>query len=296
MRTYYPADWDSQLDRVTQILHDPSIRSHANGLDFATAIEELRIIACDTRPYSTHATDAWNSTIDDVRLSHSLIGPALQRTVSSEYDRLTRHLRNPSLGDVTSMTALRPQIARACIAIKRRLAEPRTTLVVWQDLWEAILRRDHHRKAGQLRDVFIAVLGLRGHALEKSRSVTSTIESVLADDYFGILGARIAVGDITEDAYDDLTAPEPPLAGLRLDDRLRLIERYLERPAEEPHTIVWLLYERATLSDFSQKLGQVQFYRADWAREFLDSGFSENLELLPAEVRNHRSQFRRFFG
>lgn len=292
MRMQIPEDWDGKLDLIDRLLGQSDQRLDAYDLDFATAVDELHLLARDARPYTSHATDAWISSIGDLRRAKDWLGLALQPVINKSRDVLDAQLGNLPLADSAAMETKRQQIRKACDDLIRDLRSSRALYAAWNDVLEAVESAQNYSICCKRRDVFIAITRTRGYDVRPRTGTLRMVGGVLADSKFDIAQMQYAV----EGEWPELDpANESLLAGLPREDRMALIGAYWATEPERPDNIVWLLYRRGLMGDLFLSAGQATFFRADWLKEIEEHGEPSDVYSRAPELVTQRAEFQIFF-
>lgn len=139
--------------------------------------------------------------------------------------------------------------------LKAQLAESDTVVAAFDDLQTAVEASTSTRQEIQsCLTVLTCTLELAGHL---PAQVCRFISEIVDDQQREI--------ELAHQILDGAAFTEPEnvdvQAGLLVDDRLALARRYLRRPSESGHHIVWLAFERARLSEpWRDTVGPVDFF------------------------------------
>jgi hypothetical protein len=189
------------------------------------------------------------------------------------------------------MTIAREDIEEGCTRLWALLDTADATVASWEDLRHAVLSANtNFRDVTRIRDIFISVADLRGYETDGLNAM-GTVTGVLADASYDIALMRFKVLSEWEDR--DPERPPDHLEGLSADARLDLVKKYWETDLPEVDNVVWIRYRRAIVGRFWEKVGQVEFFRADWLASVIDAGDTTSEE-LPPEIASHREDFQFF--
>jgi len=193
-----------------------------------------------------------NSFAADVAQALAQLGPLVRARTSSASD-----LASAVQATATSTPPDRQRVRDSLAALQGQLREPETAIAAFDDLLDAV--RDpanSHLLITARLTVFTEVLELSDRA---SAEICRILGGVLDDQALEISIARHNL-----DGSPVSTAERPDdFAGLPESDRLELSHRYLMRPAQEGHHIVWVAYDDARVAvqeAWRQPVGMVEFF------------------------------------
>ena len=291
MRMETPPDWSANLDYIDRLISNSGQRRlDPYELDFATAVDEMRVLTGDARPYSSHASDSWRSCIADLRRSYEWLGVHLHCLVDIEWRSLSQAVRNLPLSSAIQMESRREGVLSLCERLRETLRSGLAVDAAWLDLVHATETRLSFPDCRKRRDIFMAVAKLRGHRLSNFGGTMRTIGGVLADSNLDVASLRYMIDDGERCVHVD----RPGLAGMSQSERLSLISKYWLTDLPTPDNVVWLKYRRGLMGDFDQTVGQVTFFRADWLADAIQHDEEHQSVRLPDEIRRHRAEFDMF--
>src|SRR5437016_663342 len=95
---------------------------------------------------------------------------------------------------------------------------------------------------------------------------------------------RLWLGDISE---DKVPQPLPASdAGLTEVQQLELCERLLTKPPTQGHYVVWIAFDLAGRGRYTQAVGPVSFYKAQWLQHALNSKSGLSIPPVPSELKS----------
>ena len=138
--------------------------------------------------------------------------------------------------------------------------------------WEALSLR---------RELFWQLVREGDHDAEQ---MSRRLVGVLANEAFQVSLARLWLGDISEDEV-----PRPlPVTDAELTEmqQLELCERLLTKPATRGHYVVWIAFDLAGHGRYTQDVGPVSFYKAQWLQLALSQRGQPVGMPVPSELRS----------
>ena len=194
-----------------------------------------------------------NSFAADVDQALAQLGPLVRSRTPSAVE-----LAHAVQAAATSTPPDRERVRRSLASLQDELHPPDTAIAAFDDLLDAV--RDpanSHLLITARLTVFTGILELSDRA---SAEICRVLGGVLDDQALEISiahhqldGSPISTAERSDD-----------FAGLPEDDRLDLGHRYLMRPAQEGHHVVWVAYDDARIAvreaGWRQSVGMVEFF------------------------------------
>jgi hypothetical protein len=161
----------------------------------------------------------------------------------------------------------RELVRRSLTGLRVELSDANTTVAAFDDLLDAV------RDPANSHLFITARLAVLTEVLEVSDRASAQICRILG----GILDDQALEISIARHGLDgtpraDVDRPDE-FAGLAEEDRLELSRRYLLRPAQEGHHVVWVAYDDARIAVdgcWRQPVGMVEFFDGPTLLEILD--------------------------
>jgi hypothetical protein len=286
-RRSYPPSWIDQLCSAV-VSPDVSWRP-AEEVSVVAAIRALHGWLADPRPYDGQHKAGWKSVIADFQRGADRLGPDLRTALGTDFaaagsaagqldagisnnqDRTKAFLDNRRTSDqrllsqLTAAWARRPIRTGAWSDLKEACRDPSVT-------WDELSVR---------RDLFWHLVREGGHDAEQ---MSRHLVSVLSNQAFGVALARLWLGDITE---DEVPQPLPTTsAGLPEEQQLELCERLLMKQATQGHVVVWIAFDLAGPGRYTQDVGPVTFYKAQWLQHALSQRGRPGAMPVPDELQS----------
>lgn len=222
-----------------------------------------------------------NSFAADVTQALSQLGPLLRARATSAAD-LVQAVRAAATCTPSDRDGVRVRVHDSFAALQGELREPDTAISALDDLLDAFRdAANSHLLINTRLTVLTEVLELSGRA---SAEICRIIGGVLDDQ-----ALEISIAHHNLNGSPILAAERPDdFAGMPEADRLELSRRYLTRPAQEGHHVVWVAYGDARVAGqeaWRQPVGIVEFFDGPTLVEKLsnpESGSSD--ESLPDEL------------
>jgi hypothetical protein len=283
----YPPSW---IDQLRSAVLSPDVRwTPAEVLSVVVATRALRGWLADQRPYDGQHRQGWKSAIADFQRSISHLGPDLRAVLGTDLvaavsaiSQLDADITGNSALTAALLQARRTSDQRILDQLSARWAQPQTRVDTWSDLreachdpavtWEALSLR---------RELFWQLVREGGHDAEQ---MSRHLAGVLANEAFQVALARLWLGDISE---DEVPRPLPATdAELTEMQQLELCERLLTKPATQGHYVVWIAFDLAGHGRYTQHVGPVSFYKAQWLQLALSQRGRPVAMPVPSELQS----------
>ncbi|MGW4411950.1 hypothetical protein ACWEJ6_48640 [Nonomuraea sp. NPDC004702] len=262
--------WDETVaattaSEVSRALRDPARRWLDLAVpSFPAAAEELMAWLDDPRAFDKDLHPAaFNSAMQDYdHAAKQGLGTKAKNVLSAELAHVQRVLTPLRAG---GWSGDREPARSALRALLGKLDDHEVLRAAWRDLWSKIDKKQTSAEAiAPLRDVFLELARRTGHSLEFGSDFIALLQGVLADDSSAVAAMKSALGDIltVEAGQQDEDPPAP--AGLTIDERNALCERFLALPAPTSWHAVWLVYEKASMRVISAGLGDISFFSSEY--------------------------------
>lgn len=193
------------------------------------------------------------SMLNDFQGAMKTRGPAVRECTPSAEALMTLMetlLNPPSQADPADAAE---QLAN----LRAELIDPGTASAAFDDL--LVVVQDPVSSPSTIARYISILTGVLALSDRGVAEVCHLVGGVVDDQAIEINYVRHVLDDT---AIEDFERPDD-LAGLTVDDRLELCRRYLQRPAEDGHHIVWIAYEHArvaTATDWYERVGPVEFF------------------------------------
>jgi len=213
----------------------------------------------------------------DVTYALSQLGPLVRARTPSAAD-LTQAVQASASCSLPDRGSVRSSLA----ALQDELREPDTAVAAFDDLLDAVrdLANSHLLVTARLT-VLTEVLEISDRA---SAEICRILGGVLDDQALEI---SIAHHNLDGTPISNAARPDE-FAGLAEDDRLELSHRYLLRPAQEDHHVVWFAYDDARVAVqevWRLPVGMVEFFDGPTLLEKLNNpDATTGDQSLPAEL------------
>lgn len=284
-----PPLWIEQLRSA--VLSPASRWTPPEVVSVPAAARALREWLSDQRDYDGQHRQGWKSAIADFQRSVGYLGPALRAVLGTDLAAAVSaagELDAGITGNLASTTAVlqgrRDSDRQLLDQLNARWAEPRTRVAAWNDLmdacrdpvvaWEALSHR---------RELFWQLVREGDHNADQ---MSRHLAGVLSNAAFQVSLASRWLGDISN---DQVPFPLPGTNAALTDlQQLELCERLLTKPAVQGHYVVWIAFDLAGQGRYTQDVGPVSFYKAEWLQLALSQrsrsgGMRVPTELLPAD-------------
>lgn len=280
----WPPPYAAELATALRSVPQFPDRKHNKDADYTLAVaiaelEEWLPALPDDKP----TTADRESLVDDVTVAVQTRGSQVRsRTPAAE--TMLRELAQ--FAQASNSTTTDPEAAITCLGeLKGQLAEPDTIVAAFDDLQVAVEDDTSTRETIQARlAVLTGALELAGHT---SAQVCRFVSEIVDDQLREI--------DVAYQVLDGTTFVEPDevdrRADLAINDRLDLTRRYLRRPSEPGHHVVWLAFEHARLQeDWRDTVEPVEFFDGPTLVEKMKepdlagSGLPEELTVTPTRA------------
>jgi hypothetical protein len=288
----YPPGWTDQLRSA--VLSPDVHWTPAEDVGIVAATRALQGWLADRRPYDGQHRQGWKSAIADFQRSVSYLGPALRAVLGTDLVAAVSAVSHLDAG-ITSNVASTAALLQACRnsdqqfldQLSARWTQPQTRIGAWSDLREAC--RDPATTWETLslrRELFWQLVREGGYGAEQ---MSHHLAGVLGSDAFQVSLARFWLGDINE---DDVPSPLPAAdAELTEVQQLELCERLLTKPPTRGHYVVWIAFDLAGNGRYTQDVGPVSFYKAQWLQHALRQGGQHVAMPVPGELRSAEGLF-----
>jgi len=252
----------------------------------------------ERRPYDGQHKQGWKSAIADFQRSAGRLGPDLRTVLGTDLaeavsaaGQLDADITNNEDRTKARLQARRPSDQQLLNQLSARWAQHRTRVAAWRDLTEACRDPAVIWEALSLRrELFWQLVRAGDHDAEQ---MSRHLADILVNQGLGVSLARLWLGDISEDEV-----PRPlPATGAALTEmqQLELCERLLTKPATQGHYVVWIAFDLAGNGRYTQDVGPVSFYKAQWLQHALSQrgrpGGHARSERAPVH-RGHRQAKR----
>lgn len=266
----YPPSW---IDQLRSAVLSPDVHwTPAEEVSIVAATRALQGWLADRRPYDGQHKQGWKSAIADFQYGVGRQGPGLRTVLATDLaaavsavSQLDGGITNNEDRTKALLQARRNRDQQLLNQLSARWAQPKTRLGAWSDLTDAC--RDPAVTWEELslrRELFWQLVREGDHDAEQ---MSRHLVGVLGNQAFGVSLARLWLGDISEDEV-----PRPlPATGAALTEmqQLELCERLLTKPATQGHYVVWIAFDRAGNGRYTQDVGPVSFYKAQWLQHAL---------------------------
>ena len=285
----YPPSW---IDQLRSAVLSPDVRwTPAEVVSVLVATRALRGWLADQRPYDGQHRQGWKSAIADFQRGVSHLGPDLRAVLGTDLaaavsavGQLDADITSNSARTTALLQARRTSDQQLLDQLSARWAQPQTRVGAWSDLreachdpavtWEALSLR---------RELFWQLVREGDHDAEQ---MSRHLVGVLANEAFQVSLARLWLGDISE---DEVPRPLPATdAALTEMQQLELCERLLTKPATQGHYVVWIAFDLAGNGRYTQDVGPVSFYKAQW----LQLALSQRAGRVPCPSRANSSPLK----
>ena len=267
-----PDDWGASLDALDRALHAPREPWNTTPLDLPALAHEISDWYTGRLGQNNYwAGSDWRTFEAEVAaaVERQSIGPQLRTLVGSVANELRVTLHTGGTPDSVG------PIAQQLLDLMRH---DTATVAAWDDLVSAADPLDEVDRFRRLRNQFVAIATLNGHA-GGTDSTLETIKGVVADQALSVYGAQISLGQ---------PAKEPSrsnrLAGMDRGDRLLLARNCLHQSGKLGHNVVWVAIEGATTGVAAIQVGQVAFHDAARLRATLDQRAPSAANLVRREL------------
>ncbi|MEU4234403.1 hypothetical protein AB0F17_59860 [Nonomuraea sp. NPDC026600] len=231
---------------------------------FPAAAEELMAWLADPRTFDKDLHPvAFDSAVQDY--DH-----AVQQGLGTK----AKDILSVELADVQrALTPLRAagwsgdrEPARSALrALLGRLDDHEVLQASWRDLWSKIDdKRTSAEAIAPVRDVFLELAHRAGHSLEFGSEFIAVITGVLADDSWAVTAMKYAIDEVLTAEAGQQDGDPLAAAGLTIDERNALCERFLALPAASSWHAVWLVYEKASMPVLFAALGDISFFSSQY--------------------------------
>lgn len=285
----YPPSWIDQLR--TTVLRPSDRWAPAEVVSILVAARVLRGWLTDRRSYEGRHKRGWRSAIADFQHSVGHLGSSLRSALGTELTaavsavgQLHTDITSPGKPDEIAalLQACRTSDQQILDQLSAQWAQPKIRIAAWNDLMEACHEPTVSFETLSLRrDLFWQLIRASDHDAEQ---VSGHLAGVLTNEAFYVALAKLWLGDISE---DEMPRPLPASdAGLTEMQRLQLCKRLLTKPPTQGHYVVWIAFDLAGPGRFTQRVGPVSFYKAQWLQHALNNKSSLSLTPVPSELKS----------
>lgn len=283
----YPPSW---IDQLRSAVLSPGVHwTPAEGVSIVAASRALQGWLADQRPYDGQHKQGWKSAIADFQHSVGRLGPGLRAVLGTDLAAAVSAVGQLDAGITSNedrtralLQARRTSDQQLLNQLSARWAQPQTRVGAWSDIreachdpgvtWEALCFR---------RELFWQMVREGDHDAEQ---MSRHLAGVLGNGAYEVSLARLWLGDISEDKV-----PRPlPAAGAALTEmqQLELCERLMTKPAAQGHYVVWIAFDLAGHGRYTQDVGPVSFYKAQWLQHALSQRGRPGATPVPGELQS----------
>ena len=285
-RTYRPS-WIEQLRSA--VLSPAFSWTPPEVASVLVATRALRGWLADQRAYDGQHRQGWKSAIADFQRSVSHLGPGLRTVLGTDLaaaasaaDQLDAGITSNLASTKALLQARRASDQQLLDQLSARSTQPQTRVAAWSDLrdachdpavtWEALSHR---------RELFWQLVREGDHNAEQ---MSRHLAGALSNEAFQVSLAKLWLGDISRSQVPD---PLPPTdAALTEMQQLELCERLLTKPAAQGHYVVWIAFDLAGQGRYTQDVGPVSFYKAQWLQLALSQRSRSGDMRVPTELQS----------
>jgi len=283
----YPPSW---IEQLRSAVLSPDVHwTPAEEVSILVATRALRGWLADRRPYDGQHRQGWKSAIADFQRSVGHLGPDLRTVLGTDLaaavsavGQLNADVTSNSARTTALLQARRTSGQQLLDQLSARWAQPQTRVGAWSDLreachdpavtWEAL---------GLRRELFWQLVREGDHDAEQ---MSRHLVGVLANQAYQVSLARLWLGDISE---GQVPRPLPATdAALTEMQQLKLCERLLTKPATQGHYVVWIAFDLAGNGRYTQDVGPVSFYKAQWLQLALSQRGRPGSMPVPSELQS----------
>jgi hypothetical protein len=283
----YPPSWIGQLRSAVL---SPGVHwTPAEEVSIVVATRALQGWLADRRPYDKKHKQGWKSAIADFQGSVGRLGPDLRTVLGADLTAAVSAAGQLDAGIINNedrtkaqLQARRASDQQLLSQLSARWAQHRTRVAAWGDLLEACRDPAVAWEALSLRRELFWQLVREGD--HDAQQVSRHLFGILANQGYEVSLARLWLGDIGE---DEVPRPLPATsAALTEMQQLELCERLLTKPATRGRYVVWIAFDLAGNGRYTQDVGPVSFYQAQWLQHALGQRGQPGATPVPSELQS----------
>ncbi|PZG14852.1 hypothetical protein [Nonomuraea aridisoli] len=262
--------WDEEVaattaSEVSRALLDPLRRwSDLAVPSFPAAAEELMAWLADPRAFDKDFHPmAFDSAMQDYdHAAKQGLGTKAKDVLSAELAHVQRVLTSLRAGGWSGDQEPAKSALRTLLG---KLDNHEVLQAAWRDLWSKIDKKQTSAEAiAPVRDVFLELARRAGHSLEFGSDFIAILQGVLADGSWAVTAMKSTLGDVLTVEAGQQDGDPLAAAGLTIDERNAICERFLALPAPSSWHVVWLVYEKASMPVMFAELGNISLFSSQY--------------------------------